>query len=100
MLRLSDMEVDTLKVNPLQDVIDLGHVVAKEQREKRRAPSSTFEGSLVTDGLQVNSMMPMEILWKIKVAWNGNFPMNIPGVAVGVSDCNIPDTKLLFPVET
>ena len=46
MLRLSDMEVDTLKVNPLQDVIDLGHVVAKEQREKRRAPSSTFEGSI------------------------------------------------------
>lgn len=42
MLRLSDMEVDTLKVNPLQDVIDLGHVVAKEEKEKRRAPAQYF----------------------------------------------------------
>lgn len=46
MLRLSDMEVDTLRVNPLQDVIDLGHVVVKEQKEKRRAPASTFEASI------------------------------------------------------
>ncbi len=46
MLRLSDRQVDTMKVNPVQDMIELDHVVTKERAENRRAPSSTFEGSI------------------------------------------------------
>lgn len=46
MLRLSDMEVDTLKMNPVQDMIDLNLVVAKEQKASRKVPANTLEASI------------------------------------------------------
>lgn len=46
MLHLSDREVDTLKVNPVQDMISLNLAVAKNERAKRRAPANTFEASV------------------------------------------------------
>lgn len=45
MLRLKDREVDTLKTNPVQDMIDLNLVVAKEQGKMRKVPASTLEFS-------------------------------------------------------
>lgn len=45
MLRLSDKSVDTLKTNPVQDVIDLDLVIAKDYAESRKAPANTFEAS-------------------------------------------------------
>ena len=45
MLRLSDRTVDTLKTNPVQDVIDLDLIVAKDYAERRKAPANTFEAS-------------------------------------------------------
>lgn len=46
MLRLSDREIDTLKNNPVQDMIDLDLVIANEQRERRKVPANTFEASI------------------------------------------------------
>lgn len=46
MLRLSDREVDTLKVNPVQDMISFDRATAKNERAKRRAPANTFEVSM------------------------------------------------------
>ena len=46
MLRLTDKGVDTLKANPLQDMIDLELLVVKEREQSRRVPASTFEASI------------------------------------------------------
>ena len=45
MLRLTDTKVNATEGNPVQDMIDLGRVAVKEEKEERRAPANTFEAS-------------------------------------------------------
>lgn len=87
MLRLSDMEVDTLKVNSLQDMVDLDHLVARKRKEERRAPSSTFEGSIgygwITsklydaDGYSMGSKSGLE--WKLsyEYTWSSGWGIGL-----------------------
>ena len=43
MLRLSDKDVDTLRTNPVQDMIDLDLEVARQIRADRKLPANNFE---------------------------------------------------------
>ena len=45
MLHLTDTKVNATEGNPVQDMIDLGRVAVREEKEKRRAPANTFEAS-------------------------------------------------------
>lgn len=43
MLRLGDREVDTLRANPVQDIINLDQAIVKDRRARQISPSNTFE---------------------------------------------------------
>lgn len=87
MLRLSDMEVDTLKVNSLQDMVDLEHLEARKRKEGRRAPANTFEGSIgygwITssiydaDGYSMGSKSGLEWKFSYEYTWSNNWGVGL-----------------------
>lgn len=46
MLRLSDTKVDTLKANPIQDVIEINQAAVRKRKEMQKVPSNAFEASI------------------------------------------------------
>lgn len=99
MLRLTDTKVNATEGNPVQDMIDLGRVAVKEEKEERRAPANTFEASFgygwVTSKMYDINGATLDS--KGGIDWS--LLTNIRGAMVWESDCNIPVSESLSPME-